>query len=348
MRKLIILLSLFACSYTLFSQEEDVIVISTEKQQAERFFSQALSAYQQKIYDTALIYLNNALKITNDMERVYVLKANIQHETGQLQDAVATWLVFADKTGKKDSAYYMIAKIYYDNKDFNSSLKYVQMAIDSKNSNYRTHYLQGLNYYHLGQQEDAINSFTAAITLRETIAAIYNDRANAFCKAGNYPLAIEDYTQAIRLKSIAPYYSNRANAEYQSRNFQQAIDDYTTAIQLDKNNYQLYCDRGVVKLTVSDLYEALEDFHACIQINNTFSDGYNYRGIVYFKLKRYEDAMSDFNKSLSINPKSGKIYLHRGNTYEMLRDPKSACQDWQQAAEMGIEKANDYINNQCK
>ena len=348
MRKLIIILVLFTCGRTAFPQEEGIIVISTEQQKVEYFFNHAFSSYQQKEYDTALVCLNNVLKINSSMEEAYILKANTQQQMGKVQDAIATWLVFADKIGKKDSAYYMIAKLYYDEKDYSSSLKHTQMAIDINNSNYRTHYLQGLNYYSLEKQEDAINSFTAAITLRETVAELYNDRANAFSKTGNYTQAIEDYTQAIRIKSIASYYSNRANAEYLSGNHARAVEDYTTAIQLDKQNYQLFCSRGVAKLALSDLYEALEDFHTCIQLNNKFSEGYNYRGIVYFKLKRYIDAVNDFNKTISLNPKAGEAYLHRGNTYEMLREAQKACQDWQQAAEMGIEAAKEYTNNQCK
>ena len=348
MRKFIVVLSLFACSCVTFAQSGGIIVVSTEQQKAQRFFNQALSSFQQKKYDSSLIYLDNTLKINANMGDAYILKANVQQEMGQLQNAVATWLVFADKTGKKDSAYYMVSKLYYDNADYESSLKYAQLAINIKDSDYKTHYLKGLSNYHLEKQEDAIADFTTAITLKETVSELYNDRGNAYCKAKNYQQAIEDYTQAIRIKSISPYFNNRANAEYQLGNYLQAIDDYTTAIQLDRNNYLLFCNRGIAKLALTEYQDALEDFHACIQLNNNFLNGYNYRGIAYFKLKRYEDAMSDFNKVISINPESAEAYLHRGNTYEMLRNPQKACQDWQQASEMGVEKANDYINNQCK
>ena len=348
MRKLIIIIFLFACSYTAFCQEEGVLVISTKQQQAQQYFNQALSFYQQKKYDTALNYINNALKIDFFIAEAYILKANLQQETGQLQDAITTWLIFADKTGKKDSAYYMVSKLYFDSKNYDSSLKYAQMAIDIDSLNYKTHYLKGLNNYNLEKQEDAINSFSTAISLKETVAELYNDRGNAYYKIKNFQSAIEDYTEAIRLKPIYSYYYNLANVEFHAGDFQKAVDNYTTAIQLDKNNCQLYCNRGIAKLALSDLYEALEDFQTCILIDNTFPQGYDYRGLVYFRLKRYEDAMNDFNKALNLNPQSAKTYLHRGNTYEMLREPQKACQDWQQAATRGIKEAQEYINNQCK
>ncbi len=72
------------------------------------------------------------------------------------------------------------------------------------------------------------------------------------------------------------------------------------------------------------------------------------RGIAYYKAKQYQEAINDFNTLIERIPSDGINYLHRGNTKEMLRDAEGACQDWEKAAELGVEAAKNYLNNQCK
>ena len=65
-------------------------------------------------------------------------------------------------------------------------------------------------------------------------------------------------------------------------------------------------------------------------------------------MKEYDKAVADFTTAINKNSNYGEAYMHRGNTKEMMRNPEGACQDWAKAAELGVEKAQEYINNQCK
>jgi tetratricopeptide (TPR) repeat protein len=97
----------------------------------------------------------------------------------------------------------------------------------------------------MGDFEQAISDFTKAIEIAPSEAIIYHDRnlyigketiylerGLSYSKNGNYDLAIDDYTQALKRRIGAPlgraYYS-RALAYYAKENYDRAYDDVMNA-----------------------------------------------------------------------------------------------------------------------
>ena len=91
---------------------------------------------------------------------------------------------------------------------------------------------------------------------------------------GNYKLAIEDFTEAIRLApssnpSPAILYNERAwiYAYYLKTNFDQAIADATQAIRLEPNEAAYYDTRGWAYLGKGDYASAIDDFLKALQLD---------------------------------------------------------------------------------
>ena len=101
------------------------------------------------------------------------------------------------------------------------------------------------DYIELKRYDDAIAECTSQIrgeTAVDNIGIAYTNRGLAYAGKGQYDLAIDDYTKAIRAtpKYEKAYY-NRGNAYYAKGKYSQAIDDYTRAIELNpKNPYPYY------------------------------------------------------------------------------------------------------------
>ncbi len=58
-------------------------------------------------------------------------------------------------------------------------------------------------------------------------------------------MAIQDYTEAIRLKpNDAYYYSNRGDVRLLKGEYKDAINDFNEAIRLDPNNSGSFSSRG--------------------------------------------------------------------------------------------------------
>jgi tetratricopeptide (TPR) repeat protein len=107
-----------------------------------------------------------------------------------------------------------------------------------------------------------------------------------FASRGDYDLALEDYTQAIKLDpNLAAAYFGRGNAYYHKDDYDWAIADYTQAIKLDPDDkywgynrlFNIYYDMGNYTNALNTALEAVELFPRNF-------DGYDNLGYVYEKL----------------------------------------------------------------
>ena len=102
----------------------------------------------------------------------------------------------------------------------------------------------------------------------------YYKRGQENSKNGNYELAIEDYTEVIRLGSnnnamAAAGYNARAwiYAYYMKTNYDRALADANQALRLAPNNASYLDTRGWVYLGKGDYNNANDDFFKALQID---------------------------------------------------------------------------------
>jgi len=101
-------------------------------------------------------------------------------------------------------------------------------------------------------------------------ASDYIKRAYTNSTNGNYDLAIEDYTEAIRIEpKNATAYNGRAwvYAYYLKTNYDQALADADQALKLSPNNASYLDTRGWVYLGMGNHNKATDDFLKALQIN---------------------------------------------------------------------------------
>jgi tetratricopeptide (TPR) repeat protein len=104
-------------------------------------------------------------------------------------------------------------------------------------------------------------------------AEAYNNRALAYCDLKRFPQAVEDYSQALRIKTdYAAAYNNRGNVYY------------------ELNRYEL----------------AEADFNRSIQLKPDYSRAYLNRGLMYYQLGKNDQACLDFKKSCDLGDCEGK------------------------------------------
>ncbi|RMG70207.1 MAG: tetratricopeptide repeat protein, partial [Chloroflexi bacterium] len=104
---------------------------------------------------------------------------------------------------------------------------------------------RGLQHQNLGNHELAIQDYTEAIRLRPDYAYAYNNRGVTYNDLGDHQRAIQDYDRAIHLDpNHAIAYNNRGLAYNNLGDYQRAIQDYNRAIQLDPNYALAYNNRG--------------------------------------------------------------------------------------------------------
>ena len=71
-------------------------------------------------------------------------------------------------------------------------------------------------------------------------------------------------------------------------------------------------------------------------------------GISYFSSGKNALAISDFKSAILINPDNPEVYLNMGTVMFDSGDQDGACKQWKKANELGLEVANQMINEICK
>lgn len=108
--------------------------------------------------------------------------------------------------------------------------------------------------------------------MAKTAVDLKNEGNKAFA-AGDWPTAIDLYTQAIELDDSQPtFYSNRAQAHIKSEAFGYAIADATKAIELDPNMLKAHFRRGLARAAILKPKEAVADFKRCVELNPQSTD----------------------------------------------------------------------------
>lgn len=112
-------------------------------------------------------------------------------------------------------------------------------------------------------------------TRKQSALSTVNDywqRAHENYKKGNYELAVEDFSDVIRLRpDYSPAYNMRAwiEAIYIKQNFDRAISDADQALKLMPNNESYLDTRGWAYLGKGDFNRAIADFEAALNINSS-------------------------------------------------------------------------------
>jgi tetratricopeptide (TPR) repeat protein len=120
------------------------------------------------------------------------------------------------------------------------------------------------------------------------LASAFNNRGGAYLAKRDYERAIQDYDQAIRLRSdyYEPFLGRCAARAYGDKGFAEALSDCDEALRLDPGNV----------------------------------DSLGVRGLVCFKMGRYEKAIADCNQVLSQYPQVPFGLYLRGLAKRMSHD----------------------------
>jgi Tfp pilus assembly protein PilF len=139
-----------------------------------------------------------------------------------------------DKT-KLASKFYYEAILKGNENDFVGAKELCTKAIEVAPKYYLAHNDRGLCNHFLGNYEEALSDFNVALNLKKDDYFFFC-RGNTFLAMKEFDLAIEDYNNAIDLKSDDNlYFLNRGNAYAKSGHHDLAIEDYTKSINLNRH-----------------------------------------------------------------------------------------------------------------
>lgn len=204
-----------------------------------------------------------------------------------------------------------------------------------------------------------IYSFLYARVYRDPI--VYYDRATEtnpksavayFCRGTvymtdkkNYPTAIRDFEQAMRLKpDYAQAYLNRGFCREQMDDPAGALEDYRTASRLSPASYDPHVNMAAIYASEGLQNEAIREYDTALMLYPGFAEGYHARGMQKQKLQDYTGALEDLNRAISLKETYDEAYLDRGVMKFQLQDFQSALEDFNQAILLNSKYPVAYLN----
>jgi tetratricopeptide (TPR) repeat protein len=163
----------------------------------------------------------------------------------------------------------------------------------------------------------------------------FNNRANIYADKHDYVRAIEDYSQAIRLRpDYADAYYGRANVYNELGEAEKALADFNAAIGAKPEFQPAYVNRGVLKIARGDPDGAIADLDAAVRLNPNDAMTLSNRAYAYQVKGEYGRAIPDLDQAVRLNPFSEAVYLNRGVARLYLRRTEAAIQDFATAVRL--------------
>ena len=171
---------------------------------------------------------------------------------------------------------------------------------------------QGIAKAELGQYQEAIADYDAALGLDPDHVEAWINRSLAQIRLGRYAEAIADYDAALGLDPDNAWALNyRGWAKAQLGRYAEAVADYDAALHLDPDNAWALNQRGRAKAQLGRYAEAIADHDAALRLDPDDVWTLNYRGQAKAQLGRYAEAIADYDAALRLDPDNARVRDNR-------------------------------------
>ncbi|XP_077625369.1 tetratricopeptide repeat protein 6 [Crocuta crocuta] len=186
----------------------------------------------------------------------------------------------------------------------------------------------------MGDNFAAIQDINAAIKINTT-AEFLTNRGVIHEFMGQQQNAMKDYQAAISLNpTYSLAYFNAGNIYFHHRQFFQASDYFSKALKFDPENECATMNRAIANTTLKKYKEAKEDFACVVERCPFWAAVYLNRAHFYCCLKQYELAEGDLSKALSLKPDDALIYSRRAEVRGKIGLIEEAMADYIQALDL--------------
>ena len=167
----------------------------------------------------------------------------------------------------------------------------------------------------------------------------YYNRGNTYFEMDQYLQAIDDYSEALRLKpDYALAYVGQGKSHLFLEQNIKAIDDFSNAIRIDPEIGIAFNMRGLAHKNLGDFRLAIDDYNQAIKLNPEHVSALFNLGHAYFSLEQYDDAVMSFEEVLRIDPGDAAAYANRALANAGLGKDSEARRDLDEAVALGVDR----------
>jgi tetratricopeptide (TPR) repeat protein len=286
--------------------------------------------------DRALDELKQIRKRSRDKTRIDIIAAKILLRKKNFTQAESLLLDLVNKTEKQEP-HYLLAMIYFENKDYSLSLHHLRSVTPASPVFEESVYLQTRILKKLEKPETAINLLEKYISAPDSRSPLFYALLSVFYQGQNKnQAAISLLDEAVHIYPENPqlFFEYGLLLEKNGK-FDQAMTNMKKVVELkpdhaDALNFIGYtwADNGI------HLEKALKYIKKAVQLKP--GNGYimDSLGWVHYRLGNLEKARATILRALELEPDDPHIHDHLGDIYRSLKQKKMALDSYRKAHAM--------------
>lgn len=191
-----------------------------------------------------------------------------------------------------------------------------------------------------GKLEDALLSYTAALSGRPNNPTILENRASLYSEMGETEKALSDYNALLiedPTNEEALYC--RGMIFLQKKNYVWAEQDFDKIMEINEKSVRARLGHAILEKMRGNYSESEKIFNYLIDQMPRDWLLYEGRADVYFMMGKNSRAMTDISKVFAESTPGASLYVLRGKVKLTQYEKASAAVDFQKALEMGYNKA---------
>lgn len=294
----------------------------TKKALAEK--EKGNAAYKKKDFDTALMHYDAAFDLDGTNITILTNKGAVYFEQGNFDECIKTCEKAVEVGREVKAEYKLIAKAFarigsaYIKKD---DLEKAKVFFDKSLSEHRSPDI----VKKANEVETKIKEKERLAYINPELAIAEKEKGNAAFKDGKYPDAVNFYSEAIkRNPDDAKIFSNRSACYSKLMEYPLALRDAEQCIKLDPTFIKGYLRKGGVLLAMKEPTQASVAYQKAIQLDSNSAEALEgYRKAL---MAEGDDPEAVKRKAMA-NPEIREIMADPGMQLileQMAKDPKAA------------------------
>jgi len=159
----------------------------------------------------------------------------------------------------------------------------------------------------------------------------------------NYPLALKNFEEALRLDSCyADALNNLGTVYFRQKQYAEALQYYSTAIGCKPGFLNAHFNRANTFYELGKPDEALRDIQYIKSEKPDTLTVYFLEGLVYTKKRDYSAALASFDRALDIDSVNAELWVNIGTVHYYAHNYKEARSALKRAYAIEAEEANAY------
>jgi tetratricopeptide (TPR) repeat protein len=162
--------------------------------------------------------------------------------------------------------------------------------------------------------KNSIILFSHANQVTQNNWLAHNNRGTAYNRIGRYQEALEDFSQAIRIKPDYDEALNNLGAAYGNLGrYQQAIEAFRQAIKIKPNYTDAHYNLGNAYSKLSRRQDAIEAYRQAVKLRPNYAEAHNNLAYSYLAIGDKNSAMAELNILKSLNSEMANKLLNQIN-----------------------------------